>query len=160
MMTPVSAPPIEIRAIGSDRTFRLSDYSGRPVLLLFVDYNTARSTRDVVVSLRRRYSDFDRLAIAVVVDLHIIPKPLRGTAKRIMETAYHGAADEIPAGFNPADHLILLPDWSGDILRAYGIDDVSHQIHMILISPNGTINTSYQGNDLSKKAIEFIEQLI
>lgn len=159
-MTSVSAPPIEIKAIGSGRTFRLSDYSGRPVLLLFVDYNTARSTRDVVVGLRRRYSDFDRLAIAIVVDLHIVPKLLRGTAERIMETAYHGAADEIPAGFNPADHLILLPDWSGDILQAYGIDGVGHQIHMVLISPHGTINASYQGDDLLKKAVEFIEQLI
>jgi hypothetical protein len=150
------APQFELRAIASGRTFRIQDYIGRPVLLLFVDYNTGRSTREVVQSLRRAYPEFHKLPIALVVDLRIVPGLLRGTAIRIMESAYKQAATEIPAGADPADHLILLPDWSGNVFSDYQVGNVNQYMHLILIGANGRIAATYQGQNPTQTALGWL----
>jgi hypothetical protein len=153
------APRFELRAIASGRTFRLQDYQGKPVVLLFVDYNTGRSTREVVKSLRRIYPEFNKVPIALIVDLRIVPKLLRGTATRVMESAYKQAATEIPANEDPADHLILLPDWTGVIFKAYQIEDVSRDMHLVLVDINGRIATVYQGQNLTQTALDWLNSI-
>ncbi len=160
MTSLVPAPPLKFNAIASGRTFNLRDYIGRPVILLFADYNTGRATRDVVIGIRRHYPDFTRLPIAIIVDLHVVPKIFRGTAERVMENAYRDAATEVPDNFDAADHLILLPDWTGEIVRAYNIGDVSKLIHLVAVSPESTIHASYQGPNLLPVALKFIDELL
>jgi hypothetical protein len=58
-------------------------------------------------------------------------------AEGIMESSYREVAAAIPKGYDPADHLILLPDWSGDVVRAYGVGSVSREIALVLIGPDG-----------------------
>lgn len=152
------APRFTLKTIASKRTIRLSDYGGRPVVLLFVDPNTGRATREVVVAIRRRIPDFAQLPILTVVDLHIVPKLLRGTAERFMESAYRSAAAEVPSVYDPADHLMLLPDWTGELARAYGVTNVSREIFLFIISPDGVIDRSYQGPSPAVKAIEYLEK--
>lgn len=150
------APQFSLNAIASGRAFRLADYKGKPVLLLFVDYNTGRSTREVVISLRQKYPEFERLPIALLVDLRVVPRLLRGTAARFMETAYKQAAGEVPAGYDPADHLILLPDWSGNVFDAYHVGQVNQQMQLVVIGPDGDIQSAYQGPDSVRAAQDLV----
>lgn len=150
------APFFSLKAIASGRNFRLADFKGKPILLLFVDYNTGRSTREVVISLRQEYPDFGRLPIALVVDLRIVPRLLRNTATHFMEIAYKQAAGEVPAGYDPADHLILLPDWSGEVFSAYQVGQVDKQIKLVIIDPDGVIKGSYQGPDTIRVALDLV----
>lgn len=154
------APHFVLKAIASGRIFNLAGHAGRPVLLLFVDHHTARATREVVISLRQRYPDFDQLPVALVVDLRIIPAPLRGTAERFMESAYRQAATEVPGGFDPADHLILLPDWNGDVVGAYGIGNVSRHMQLVLIGPDGIVRATYHGPEPARHALKLVGPLL
>lgn len=156
-MKDLTAPPINLKAIASGRFFRLEDHRGRPVILLFVDHNTGYKTREVVIAIRRRYPDFAEVPIATVVDLHVVPKLFQRVAEQFMESAYRKAAAEVPPGFDPADHLVLLPDWSGTITRAYGIGDVSKQIYLVAVDARGVISHKYQGPRLAEQALTFLE---
>lgn len=151
------APPINLKAIASGRVFRLEEHRGRPVILLFADHNTGHNTRDVVIPIRRQYPDFAEVPIATIVDLHVVPKLFQRMAEQFMESAYRKAAAEVPPGYDPADHLVLLPDWSGTITRAYGIGDVSKQIYLVAVDPKGIIGDMYQGSHPAEKALSFLD---
>lgn len=140
-----TAPVFNLTAIATGRIFNLSEHRERYVLLVFVSPTNARSSREVVIGVRSSYPDFDQLPIAVVVNLHSVPGLLRGTVERIMESAFREAAVDIPIGYNPADHLILLPDWKGAVTKAYGAERTGHEIQMTLVDPQGNVDASLSG---------------
>lgn len=154
------APAFSLKAIASGRVFRPADHLGRALLLVFVDHNTGRAAQAIVETLRRRYPDHRQLAIALVVDARVVPRLLRGVAEGIMESSYREAAAAVPAGFDAADHLILLPDWSGDVVRAYRIGNVSREIALVLIGPDGIVQAGYHGPDPASRALGLAQSVL
>lgn len=154
------APPFSLKTVATGRIFKPADYRGRAVLLIFADHNTGRSAQSVVERLRRRYPQFERLAIALVIDTRIVPRLLRGMAEGRMEKEYREAAAAIPQGYDPADHLILLPDWNGEVTRAYGAADLGRHLHLFLIGPDGLIKADYHGSDPATRAPEMVQALL
>jgi len=154
------APPFKLKAVASGRLFQPADYLGRPVLLLFVDHNTGRAAQEIVVGVRRRYPDFARLAIALIVDARVVPRLIRGVAESMMAAGYREAAAQIPADHDPADHLILLPDWSGDVVRAYRVGDVSKEIALVLVGADGLVAATYHGPSPTQAALELVHPLM
>lgn len=153
------APLFTLPTVATGRTFDLAAYRGRPVILMFVDQNTARATRDVVITLRQRIPSHELLPIAIVVDLTVIPKLLRGVAEGFMERAYQEEAAGVPPGFDPADHLMLLPDWNGEVAALYGVGDVSRQIAVVAVNPDGFIHGSYQGPNAANETLGFLRSM-
>jgi hypothetical protein len=154
------APPIDLPAVATGREFRLSDHRDRYVLLIFVAAYGAKATRDVVISVRRRYPEFDQLPIAIIIDMGMIPKLLHRTVTGFMEAAYREAAAQIPPGFKADDHLILLPDWSGSITREYAIKEISNEVHLVLVSPQGNIAAAYRGRDASNDMLTHLQKVM
>ena len=154
------APAFSLKAVASGRVFQPADHAGRPLLLLFVDHNTGRAAQPIVEAVRRRYPDHRQLAIALVVDARVVPRLLRGVAESLMESSYREAAAAIPAGFDPADHLVLLPDWSGDVVRAYRIGSVSREIALVLIGPDGTVRADYHGPNPAARALALAQAVL
>ncbi len=144
------APRFTLDALGSGRTFKLAALRGRNVLLLFVDRHTARAARDLVEIVRRRYPDHEWLTIAMVIDLNHVPKMLRGAAQHFIESSYTEAAALIPAPYDPADHLIMLPDWTGQLFQGYHIANASQSIAAVLVDTDGHVAEIYQGPDLTE----------
>ena len=154
------APPFALQAIASGRIFRPADYRDRAVLLIFGNHLTGRGAQAVVERLRPRYPRFEQLAIAVVVDAHIVPRLFRGAVEGLMEKEYREVATLIPPGFDPADHLILLPDWSSEVTRAYHAGDLNHHVHLVLIGPDGVVRADYHGPEPAAKAVELMQLLM
>lgn len=145
------APRFTLTTIGSGRTFKLGDLRGRQVLLLFVDRHTAHDARDLVEQLRRRQPNHEALTIALIIDLHAVPKMLRGAAARFIESTYHEGAAQIPAPYDPADHLILLPDWTGQLFGGYHIANRDHQLAAVMIDEAGKVAAVIQEADTARR---------
>ncbi len=154
------ASPFSLKTVATGRVFKPADYLGRAVLLIFADHNTARSSQAVVEKLRRRYPQFERLAIAVVIDARIVPRLFRGAVEGFMEKEYRETAAAIPQGYDPADHLILLPDWNGEITRAYGAAELGRHLHLFLIGSDGLVKGQYYGPDPAARALEMTQALL
>lgn len=152
------APTFKLTTIGSKRLFSLAELRGQWVMLLFADYSTATAARQTVEVVRRRFPDHTEIAIAIIIDLQMIPRLLHGAAERFIEGAYRDASKEIPDGFDPADHLIMLPDWSHKIAAGYGIGNVSQFPAVVLIDPEGKIAAGYQVPDSGIVTVGLLRQ--
>lgn len=155
-----TAPGFALRAVATRREFRLADFRERAVLLIFAEAAGASSSRDIVIKLRLRYPDFAVLAIAVVVDLRVVPGLLKGVAEGIMEAAYKQAAAEVPPGYDAADHLILLQDWNGAVTKSYGADGTGKHLTLVLIDGSGRVHGTYRGGSPVEAALALVNDLL
>lgn len=141
------APDFSLTAVGSKRPFRLSNQQPTPVLLTFVSYKQQDTVRDLNRAVRTQYADHTEVKIASILDTRVIPRLMRGVASSIMEGAYHQASQEIPADRDPADYLILLPDWNGKVFRAYQVPTEMAFMAVVAVAGNGRVAASYHGPD-------------
>ena len=81
-------------------------------------------------------------------------------AEGMMESSYREVAAALPDGYDAADHLILLPDWSGDVVRAYGVGNVSREIALVFIGPEGQVRAGYHGPNPAAQALEMARALL
>lgn len=127
-------------------------------MLLFADYSTAQLARQTVEAVRRKYPDHRELTIAIIIDLLMVPRFLHGAAERIIESAYRDAATQIPEGFDPADHLLLLPDWSHKLAGGYGIGNVGKFPAIVLVDPDGRVAATLQVPDTPRMAVALLDE--
>lgn len=149
-----AAPPFSLHAVPTKRKVNMPPGNGAPAMMLFVGAQTATSMESVVRDVRRRYPDPSQLLIINVVDLRGVPRLLRSTAETIMRAAYDKAAEQIPNGHDPAEHLILLPDWKGLLFKAYGIPDVNKYLALVMVDEDGAIRGHYHGPDIGEAAVK------
>ncbi len=154
------APHISATAVSSNRPFALQEWLGQPVLLLFVDFRTATQTQDVAKKLRRVYPQHTTVLLVIVVDLHVVPRAMRGVARAAMASALGDAARQIPDGYDPADQLIVLPDWDGKICAAYAVKQPGVEMGLVLLDDNGRIHATYQGPQPAEQALSLVTNLI
>lgn len=124
-----------------------------------MDRHTAQAARDLVEQVRRRHPDHEQVTVALVLDLNNVPIFLRGTAERFIESAYTEGAGQIPPPYDPADHLILLPDWTGQLFGGYHIADASHEIAAVVINPSGQVVTTIQAPDTANQVMDTLSRL-
>lgn len=155
--TGTPAPPFELTAAYTRRKFNPSSSLGTPVLLVFISYTTRHLVREVSQVVRERFPSASQLLVANLINLDFVPGLARRTAGRMIETELKEAAKGLPPGFNPHDHLILLPDWKGSVFKAYRIGRLSAEVALVLIDSQGLIAGSYQGNDPAGALVSLLE---
>ena len=160
MLTGKPAPLFNLTAVVTNRHFQLQAWQGQPVLLIFVDHRSAMQSRDITSAVRQVFPQHTEVIIASIANLRIVPRLMRGVAQGFMETAFHQAAAEIPPGYHPADHLIILPDWDGKVCQAYGVQDVSRQPTLVLVHGNGRVHATYQGPQPATSALDLLTGLM
>ena len=138
------APTFSLRAQVSDRLVTLKSATGA-LLLIFHSYQTAPDVAGVIRAVRVSYPSPDQVLIAGVADMRVVPRFLRGTAKTIIRNAYLEASKQIPAGQNPADHIIILADWNGAFNKAYRVPPTNRHVALVLINDAKLISGSYFG---------------
>ncbi len=153
------APLFTATAVYFERPFSLQAWRGQPVLLLFVDYQTARQTEEVARALRRVYPSYTELLLPIIVNLQAVPKPMQGFARTVMESTLRATLKQIPDGVDPANHLLILPDWRNEIGRAYGVSGAGQQMALVLVDENGRVRNTYQGPQPTQNALTLISSL-
>lgn len=154
------APEFALTAVASERQVGIPHSLPNVLVLLFQDQNTVAAARAVNQTVRRVYPYSDDLVVASVVNMSGVPRMMRGMAERVLNRAYSEAAKEIPTGYDPADYIVLLPDWSGGVFRKFAVVDVSKQALMVVINDQGQIVLRKQGGDLARAALNELQKLV
>jgi hypothetical protein len=154
------APDFEITAFYTKRRFSLKACAGTPVLLAFVGYNTRDQVQALSLAVRERYPGIEQVITANLVDLSYIPSLARRMAENRIVSALKEGIKQIPKEFPPYDYLILLPDWSGKVSRAYRVKDVSQQPALVMVDQDGLILGSYQGESPTQAALDLVAKAI
>ena len=150
--------------------FELTSTAGRKVgvpfsqptvlVLLFQDQQTVDVARDVNERIRAVHQEPEDLILGSIVNLKAVPRFMRGMAEKMMDKAYDKAAAQLPPEVDPADYIVLLPDWSGNVFQSFGVGDVSKKALMVIIDDKGNIVAQQQGGNLAQTALRELDKLI
>lgn len=139
------APDFDLLAAGSGRRVRLRDLAGRKVVLIFHLQGTAPTARGINRAVRERFPDPEDVLVASVIDLSIVPTVYWMTVGLVLGSAYDQAARELPPDVDPADYLVILPDWGGRVSRDYGARNTGRAAAVVVVDEDSSATLSYQG---------------
>lgn len=154
---PAPAPDITLTAVVSKRKFTLNALA-TPTLLLLFDQGTSGNLDPVIAAVREVWATADLVQIANVVDLRKFPKLVRKVAESLLNNSYKKNAENVQEGRDPADYIIILPDWDARVMKALGITGVSARIAIAVLAPGGKLIGTYQGEDEPAKAVEMLRE--
>ena len=153
------APEITLTAVASKRRIALNAVT-TPTLLMLFDQGTSAQIDPVLSAVREVWPTADLVQIANVVDLRKFPKIVRKVAETLLNNSYKNNAKNVKEGRDPADYVIILPDWQAKVMKAVGIDDVSTRIAIAVVAPGGRLIGAYQGDGEGEKAVEMLREAV
>ena len=154
------APKFKLEAASGLRTVGHPHSLPQVLVLLFQAEATADAARLVNEAVRGVYEDSEDMIVASVADMSSVPRFMHKMSKNMLLRAYEKAAENIPEGFDPADYIILLPDWTGQVFKAFDVGDVNKKALMVIIDHEGQIVLKKRGGNLGKAALEELDKLI
>jgi hypothetical protein len=155
---PSRLPAVTLTAIGSRRKVRL-DALGRPAVLLCQPGAASGQAGALNQALRKAYPQAQQVLILNLVDLHAVPRLLRRIPEQAMEAAYRQAVQELPAGWQAQEYLLILPDWDGAVVSRLGFRSLERQVGVIAADGQGEICGRYQGESPLPAVIEMLQQM-
>jgi hypothetical protein len=150
-------PSITLTAAGSGRRLVL-DRLDVPAVLFFLWRDTLHLAEPVNLAVRRRYPLASQLLVANLADLRGVPRLIHGLVSREMEKGYHDIAARLPAHLDPADYVLIVPDWKGHTVRAVGLPGPLRHPALAVLGRDGLLLGVHQGDDLAEAAIRILEQ--
>lgn len=164
------APGFSLVATASGRRVSLASCAGRPLVLVFHLRDTAPAARAVNRAIREAYPRPDAVTVASVLDLSIVPPLYWGAVGLELSRAYRSAVEELPDSMppdaDPADYVIILPDWSGLTARRFGARDTNRAAAVVVIDAESRVAGAHTGakgaagEDLSAAVIETLRGLV
>ncbi|MGB3680964.1 MAG: hypothetical protein WA990_00615 [Rubrobacteraceae bacterium] len=146
------APEFSSLAAGSGREIGLQSCAGRKLVLIFHLQNTAQTAEKINQAVRERYPSTDEVLVASVIDLSLVPPLYWPTINLVLGNAYNQASTRIPAGFDPADYIVILQDWGGLISRKFGVRGVNRMAAVVIVDEESRVEGFYQGG----KPVEYV----
>jgi hypothetical protein len=137
-LEPRQAPALSLTTIVSKRKLIFNDVAV-PTLLVLVAQETAGLVDPIFEAVREKYPLASQVQIATIVDTHKFPSILKKFAEGLMKTRYNEAAKNIEAGRDPADYLLIVPDWKAAASRALGVSDTSEHLAIAVLAPGGKL---------------------
>jgi len=151
------APAITLKANGHGRKITFDDL-GTTAVVVCLSRETADQSVPVRDAVRQRWPDASDVLVINLVDGRPFPRLVRKIAEQLMKASYNNAVAHLKPGLRPEDYVLIVPDWEGSVLSAFGIEDVSKTIAVAVIDKRGDVVGVYQGDDAPSHAITLLEQ--
>ncbi len=153
------APDFDLLAAGSGRRFSLRGNYGCPVVLICHLQGTAPTAREINRAVRERYPCPEEVLVASVIDLSIVPPVYWMTVGLVLGQAYEKAATGLPPDTDPAEYIIILPDWGGCVSRAYGARRTNRAAAIVVMDRDSNVASFYQGERPVEAVLETLGEL-
>lgn len=137
----------------------LATYRGRRVVVVFGGRESAEQVKQGISVLRRSY-DPDELTIIGISDLRAAPRPARILVKSQLKKAFEEAVQDQtadlaaagkPARSDPAADVLMLMDWSGEVVDQFGVSGVDQEAAAVAVDGEGRIVGSGTGAQLGEE---------
>ena len=150
-------PAAVLTAAGSGRKLDLRRLPA-PTLLLFHDQYARETATAINLAVRKKLPAAAQILVGSVPDLSAVPRLFRGVAQAAMDKGYRDGAQQLSAGLDPADYILILPDWDGQMTKFSEFTDLGAAPGMILVGQTGQILGSYQGADAAQRVMDLLAQ--
>ncbi len=152
------APDVRLEAVESGRVINPSQPDARFLVLVFQSQQTARAMAGIQDAVREKFPDAGEVRIVSVVDLRGVPRMFRGMAKSAMKKAYEHGSEHLPAGWDPTEYIVILPDWKGEFFKAFGVENAEAHAAAVVVNRDGVVLGARQGPDLAPFVLDVIAQ--
>ncbi len=145
-----------LTAVGTDRVI---DPNAIDVPLVLICYAQATQSAGEAIetAIRDAYPDATRLVVAHVIDLHSVPRMLRGVAEGILRNEYNKAVESLAEGQMPYDYTIVLPDWDGAAIASLGLENVDKHAGVAVFAPPGRLLGIDQSDEPASAVLRMLE---
>lgn len=140
------APDIELKSVVSGRTVKLRK-PGAVLVLLMPTQATTDAVNPLRAALRERYPDPAKVIVASVVDLKQVPRLMRKMGEAALNKRYEEVAAGLQAGHDPAQYVVMCPDWKGEVPGKLGLPDLGSGMGAAVIAADGTVAGTYSGTE-------------
>jgi prolycopene isomerase len=148
-----------LTAVESGRSVSLGRV-GLPSVFVFHGQDSAGTARSVVESVRSHYPHADEVMVANIVDLRGVPRMFRKVANRAMRSSFKDAAAALPDSLDPAEFVVILPDWNGAVTMQMEFDDVNQVPGIAVFDASGVLVGTQQGPDPAEAALTLLESAL
>ena len=62
----------------------------------------------------------------------------------------------MPPDADPAEYVVILPDWGGLVSRQYGVRNTGRAAAIVVLDGEGSVAATYQGERPVEKVLEVI----
>ncbi|MEO9256158.1 MAG: hypothetical protein ABI305_11485 [Tepidiformaceae bacterium] len=154
-LEPTAAPAISLTAIVSKRKLVFNDVPV-PTLLVLVAQETAGLVDPIFAAVREKYPLASQVQIATIIDTHKFPAILKKFAEGLMKGRYNESAKNMEPGKDPADYLLIVPDWKAAASKALGLTDTSEHLAIAVVAPGGKLIGTDQSADTAAAAMALL----
>ena len=137
----------------SDRAVNLAFLEGHAAVLVCHGPKSTDAAKEVAKAVRSRSLDPKDPIIASIVDLRAMGGIWRKVAEAQIKSSYAKLAEKVPAGHDPADHILICPDWDGAVCLALGAVNADREPLAVVVGPNGLVKQTVTGPGLGEKVV-------
>ena len=154
--TPV--PPFTTTAAVSGREVNPQTFKGRRAVLVLHGSKSTDVAKDVSKALRAKYKP-DEVFSASLVDLRSFGGLWKKVAEAQVKANYEkmaGKVKEANPGEDPADWVVICPDWDGSVGKTLGVEDPDATPTVIVVGADGKVRGALQGAGLGDKTLALL----
>lgn len=142
----------------------LGDFRGRTVVVAFGGRESAPQLKQGINAIRASKGP-DELPVIGVSDLQAAPRAARIVVKSQLKKAHQEAVQDETATLaaagkpplaDPAKDVIMLMDWSGDVIGAFGLSGVDQEAVGVVVDGDGNILGAGSGAQLGEQVLAIL----
>lgn len=156
-MAPLSAgaplPAFSVQAAVSGRTVDNSVFKGRRAVLVVHGSKTTDAAKDVSKAVRAQHKPKDVFS-ASIVDLRAFGGLWKKVAEAQVKQNYEKLAAKVKEnnpGEDPADWVVICPDWDGSVGKALGVEAPDEAAAAIVVGADGKVKGVVTGAGMGEK---------
>jgi len=151
-------PDFRIAAAVSGREVSPAALKGKPAVLVVHGSRSTDAAKDVSKALRATSKPSD-VALASIVDLRSFGGLWKKVAEAQVKSNYEklaGKVKEADPAADPADWVVICPDWDGAVCKALGVEAPDDEPAAIVAGPDGKVKGVATGAGLAEKAMALL----
>lgn len=132
-------PAFSIAAAVSGRTVDNAYLAGHRAVVVLHGAKNTDAPKEVARLVRAKSMDPKDPILVTVVDLRAMAGIWRKVAEAQLKSTYQKLATKVPAGQDPADHILICPDWDGSVCAALGAAEAGTQAVAVVVGADGKV---------------------
>lgn len=151
-------PPFTTQAAVSGREVSNATLKGKRAVLVVHGSKTTDAAKEASKAVRARFTPKE-VASASIVDLHGFAGMWRRVAEAQVRQNYEklaGKVKEASPGEDPADWVVICPDWDQSVCKALGVDQPDEAPAAIVVGADGKVVGVATGKGLGEQVVKLL----
>ncbi|MEK6975969.1 MAG: hypothetical protein AABY18_06475 [Candidatus Thermoplasmatota archaeon] len=147
-------PEFRLQAAVSGREVSPAMLKGKRAVLVLHGVKTQEAPKEVGKAVRAKHPGPD-VIVANVLNLKTMGGMWKRVAEAQIKSTYErmaGRITEKEPGRDPADLVLILPDWDNAVAPLFGVADSDAEAAVVVIGADGKVKGLASGKDLGEKA--------